>query len=114
MTRREFPAKVRIEAFRRSGKHCEKCTAPLYTGKFIYDHVIPDQFGGEPTLSNCQVLCQACDRTKTYGEDIPAIAKAKRREAAHVGARKRNAGFPRRPAQRTATRPIARYQGDVT
>jgi 5-methylcytosine-specific restriction protein A len=44
--------------------------------------------GGEPTLENLQVICVACDAPKTYGQDIPQIAKAKRRQARHLGIKK--------------------------
>ena len=62
-------------------------------GKFIYDHIIPDALGGEPTLENCQVLCSTCDDTKTDTQDIPAIAKVKRIRAKHIGA-KQPSRFP--------------------
>lgn len=81
--RRDFPGKVMVEAFKRCGGNCEKCTARLYSGKFAYDHVIPDQMGGEPTLENCQVLCTACHKGKT-AKDVGDIAKSKRRERAHI------------------------------
>jgi 5-methylcytosine-specific restriction enzyme A len=89
MTRREFPGKVKDAAYKRASGHCERCTAPLSTGKFRYNHRIPDQLGGDPTLNNCEVLCLACDAPQTYQVDVPAIAKAKRRERAHAGVRKR-------------------------
>lgn len=83
MARREFPRKVKAAAFLRAGKHCEGCGNPLL-GKFHYDHDIPDQLGGEPTLENCRVLCQGCHSEKTRKQDVPNIAKAKRREQKHV------------------------------
>lgn len=86
--RREFPAKVRVAAFERAKGRCEKCTARLFVGKFIYDHIIPDALGGEPTLENCQVLCSACDDVKTDKNDIPVIAKVKRIRVKHYGGRK--------------------------
>lgn len=76
--RREFPAKVKVTAFERSKGRCERCGAILVTGKFRYNHRIPDALGGEPTLDNCEVLCLACDTPQTYGKDIPAIAKSRR------------------------------------
>lgn len=85
--RREFPARVMVEAFKRSGGNCEKCTARLYVGKMAYDHVVPDQLGGEPTLGNCQVLCSSCHKGKTRG-DVARIAKAKRQERGRLGIRK--------------------------
>jgi len=107
--RREFSAKVRVAAFKRAGGSCEGCTAKLYTGKFAYDHRIPDQLGGEPTLENCQVLCSACHGEKTAGQDVPRIAKAKRNEAKHLGARLRSRGFTPAEPQRRASRPLEKW-----
>lgn len=76
--RRRFPDKVKADAFLRAAGKCEKCTARLYPGKFAYDHVIPDAMGGDPVLSNCEVLCTACHGVKTRTADVPAIAKVKR------------------------------------
>ena len=42
MSRREFPAKVKLAAFKRAADRCERCAAPLLPGRFDYDHVIPD------------------------------------------------------------------------
>lgn len=87
MSRREFPAKVRVAAYKRCNGHCEKCTAPLSPGKFSYDHIVADALGGEPVLENCQVLCDACHGIKTAEHDTPRAAKQKRQERAHLGAK---------------------------
>lgn len=87
MARHEFPRSVKVAAFDRCKGSCERCTARLYVGKYHYDHRIPDQMGGEPTLENCTVLCVACHGEKTAKHDVPAIARAKRREAKHIGAK---------------------------
>ncbi len=86
--RQEFSAKTKLAAWERCSGRCEvpKCNAKLRPGRFRYDHRNPDYFGGEPTLENCQVICDACDGKKTYTKDIPAIAKSKR-------IRKREAGI---------------------
>lgn len=86
MSRREFPAKIRVAAFERANGHCEGCTARLVAGKFRYDHVLPDALGGEPTLANCAVLCTACHGAKTAKGDVPRIARMKRLRAKHIGA----------------------------
>lgn len=88
--RQEFPAKVRKAAFERANKHCERCSAFLYAGKFAYDHILPDGLGGEPTLENCAVLCSACHDKKTATQDVPAIAKADRIRSKHIDARPRS------------------------
>lgn len=89
MPRSEFSKKVRVAAFARSKGFCEGpgCGTRLQTGKFAYDHDIPDGLGGEPTLENCVLLCSACHSAKSGKRDIPMIAKAKRVHAAHIGAR---------------------------
>lgn len=96
MSRREFPARVRVAAFERANGHCEKCTARLHVGKFHYDHRIPDALDGEPTLENCVVLCVNCHGVKTRGEDVPRIAKAKRQRRKHIGATRPKRPWPKR------------------
>lgn len=88
--RSNFPAKIKVAAFDRCKGHCEKCSARLYTGKFDYDHVLPDALGGKPTLDNCEVLCDACHSAKTFGKDgdVTRIAKMKRQRNAHIGIKK--------------------------
>ena len=87
--RKEFPARVKLAAWQRAGGRCEAdgCGALLMPGRFRYDHRIPDQMGGEPTLKNCQVICAECDKPKT-ATDQGDIAKAKRLEARGAGIRK--------------------------
>jgi 5-methylcytosine-specific restriction protein A len=85
--RREFSAKTKVAAYERSQGRCEACALPLQTGRFHYDHVIPDGLGGEPVLENCMVLCTACHGAKTAGADVPRIAKMKRQKAKHLGAK---------------------------
>lgn len=83
LERREFPQAVRKAAFRRCCRngqpHCETCGIALSarTGT-IYEHVVPDGLGGEPTLDNCKVHCRNCADVKTRTEDIPRMAKADR------------------------------------
>lgn len=101
--RREFSAKVKLEAWKRcrgSGwqSHCEKCKGRI-TGRPEYDHIVPDGLGGEPTLENCQVLCTKCHRLKTHTEDRPAMAKADRQRKSAAGVNRKkpwpNRAFPR-------------------
>lgn len=96
MTRREFTAKIKVAAFKRANGHCEGCSADLRAGRVEYDHRIPDALGGEPTLDNCEVLCRNCHGAKTAKKDVPQIAKAKRVEAHHIGAKKAKRKMPYR------------------
>ncbi len=93
--RQEFSRKTRATAFLRADGKCEQCTTPLRPGKFIYDHILPDWFGGEPTLENCQVICAACDGKKTP-TDQASIAKTKRIRDKHTGAMKPKRPWPKR------------------
>ena len=115
MSRTEFSKKVRRDAFVRAAGHCEGagCGCKLTTGKFQYDHRIPDWMGGEPILSNCQVLCDPCHKEKTR-QDAADRAKAQRREDKHRGiwtAPRRqiqSAPFPKAPPQRRASTKLSK------
>jgi 5-methylcytosine-specific restriction endonuclease McrA len=78
--RKEFPKSVKAQAFLRANGVCEgeNCGARLTLGKFHYDHDLPDDLGGEPTLENCRVLCVVCHKEKTAKVDMPRIAKGRR------------------------------------
>lgn len=78
--RREFPKRIRIAAWDRCHGFCEGkgCGLPLQPHRYHFDHDLADRLGGEPTLENCRVLCEACHSVKTTKRDVPAIAKAKR------------------------------------
>lgn len=98
--RREFTAKIKDAAWKRSGGRCEigrvahmpevGCGRTLSTGDIHYDHIDPDGLTGEPTLENCAVLCRSCHKVKTTTHDVPAIARAKRRQRAAVGIKQRS------------------------
>jgi 5-methylcytosine-specific restriction enzyme A len=85
MKRHEFTAKIKLAAWDRCKGHCETCHAKIIGGA-EYDHVIPCGLGGEATLENVECLCSKCHRIKTSTQDIPNIAKAKRRERKAKGA----------------------------
>ena len=97
--RREFSKSVKLAAWERCGGRCEICTAKLFTGRITYDHIIPDGLGGEPVLSNVQVLCDNCNHEKTYtgdcliSGDISRIAKTKRVRDKHIGITDRKSSF---------------------
>lgn len=55
--RREFSRKVRAQAHLRANGRCEACSARLKLGEGEYDHILPDELGGEPTLENCKLIC---------------------------------------------------------
>ena len=84
--RRNFTAKTRKEALKRSGKVCEasgswyglpdgqRCTANLSLG-VEYDHYILDANSKDNSLENCRAVCPKCHRWKTSNIDVPTAAK---------------------------------------
>lgn len=86
-SRREFPRRVKLAAWDRSGGRCETCGRKLRPGDGIeYDHRVPAEQGGTNKPENCQVLCRWCHAAKT-GEDMKTIAKGRRVRAGHANAK---------------------------
>jgi len=110
--RLEFPRKVRVAAFARSGGKCEQCAADIRDGRCEYDHILPAALTGQPVLANCRVLCIACHKAKTAA-DVRGIRKADRQRAAHVNAKPAprvkiaNRGFQKRERERVAKPTLA-------
>jgi len=97
--RREFPTSVRVAVIKRTTDergfvHCEKCKEQAK--KFQIDHVIADGLGGKPVLENAMLICERCYSEKNP-QDTTLIAKAKRREAKHIGAKTKSQYGFRRP-----------------
>ncbi len=95
--RREFTKAVKLEIIKRTMDpdhggpgyaKCEKCRAPVV--KFAIDHIDPDAMQTDKskplTAAEGQLLCLPCHDEKTKA-DVADIAKAKRVEAAHLGAK---------------------------
>jgi hypothetical protein len=66
---RAFPEKVRREAFEKQGGICGDGACPEKTRLFKLDemeadHIDPWHAGGKSILSNCRMLCKACNRRK--------------------------------------------------
>jgi len=111
MPRREFPKSVRVAVIKRATRDgvlfCEECGG--LAKKPEIDHRNPDGLTGEPTLANAVLLCRPCHVEKTK-QDVANIAKAKRREAAHLGAKApaakpiKSAGFRLAAPQRKASK----------
>lgn len=125
-SRTEFSKPVRRDARARAAGFCEfllgdgtRCGCALTTGKFAYDHVIPDWMGGEATIENCQVICTPCHTVKTR-QDAADRAKVRRQEDRHQGIRNpsriQSQGFRKFAPARRASSPIPKltiaYQRD--
>ncbi len=96
MARREFSRKDRAAAIKRAAGHCEKCKAVLKPSEAEVDHILPDVLGGEPILSNAQVLCRVCHADKS-ADDIRRTRKADRQRDRHSGAIKPKRSIPSPP-----------------
>jgi len=83
--RDEFSNKTKDEAATRANGCCEICAIPFVGARPVYDHILPAEYGGRATLSNCQVLCTGCHKAKTR-DDVRGIRKADRQRRASVGA----------------------------
>jgi hypothetical protein len=95
--RREFTTAQKVEIVRRATDtagtiRCERCGLALKRGQFEIDHIIAEALRPEVDkreklkIAEGQLLGSVCCHDpKTYGEDIPLAAKAKRREAKKSG-----------------------------
>ncbi len=92
MSRAEFAKKTKLEAWDRADGKCEGegCGLPLKGKRIEYDHRIPCALGGGNTLENCVVLCKPCHDGKTFGRDIPVIAKVARIRKREAGIKKKS------------------------
>jgi 5-methylcytosine-specific restriction enzyme A len=85
--RRPITTKERLTLFLAAHGQCQRCGWRLSPGtRWEVDHVIPLALGGRDDVSNMQVLCQACHGSKTARQDLPAMGKARRIRARHLGA----------------------------
>ena len=91
MTRREFPASVKVAVVKRATRngvvYCEECNE--IAKKWQIDHEIADSHGGKPVLDNAKLLCEPCYNVKNP-RDTTIAAKLKRIEAKHLGIKKKS------------------------
>jgi 5-methylcytosine-specific restriction protein A len=93
--RRQLSTRARLDFFLAHKGRCASCTMPIPPGKgWDIDHIIPLALGGSDTTENMQILCKPCHGTKTARRDVPAIAKAERARAHHLGARRASQPLP--------------------
>ncbi len=57
-----IPEDVRIAVWRRDEGKCSKCGS---RDSLEYDHIIPISKGGSNTVRNIELLCEACNRSKS-------------------------------------------------
>jgi len=100
MSRQEFTTPVSVAIVKRATDplgfiRCEQCGGVVKPGGFAIDHIVADALRIDKrrklTADDGQLLCSGsrntCHGLKSAEQDQPAIARAKRLEAAHVGVR---------------------------
>jgi 5-methylcytosine-specific restriction endonuclease McrA len=113
--RREFSKPIVVEIIRRATVgmqvRCEGCGVACRTWQV--DHIVAEALvidkSKKLTAADGQLLCAECHKAKTGTADVPAIARAVRREAKHTGASRPagNIPSPPKPApKRPAREPV--------
>ncbi|KAF0135477.1 MAG: HNH nuclease [Xanthobacteraceae bacterium] len=86
--RRSWSTRERLALFLKYDGRCHLCGGRITPGeKWEVSHEIPLELGGDDDDVNGKPAHVLCHRTQTTEVDIPAIAKAKRRNARHLGAK---------------------------
>lgn len=86
MTRRRLSDTSRVALFLRHDGICHICGSRIIAGeRWEVDHVLPLAQGGDDDDTNTRPAHVKCHRVKT-AKDASDTAKAKRREARHIGA----------------------------
>jgi 5-methylcytosine-specific restriction protein A len=94
--RRSLSPMKRLAVFERAKGVCHLCEQRIKAGdKWEVEHVRPLGLLGEDEAHNMAPAHVACHAEKTK-IDVPAIAKAKRMKARHLGIKKRSS-FPKPP-----------------
>lgn len=120
MKRREFSKPVKVAIIRRAtvGAQtiCEGCGSACR--QWQIDHIIAEALvvdkSKKLTAFDGQLLCARCHGAKTTAADVPAIAKAVRREAKALSADRPKGSIPSRPpspAKRPARAPVPGVTG---
>lgn len=113
--RKRWSASARLRIFLANDGRCHVCGGKIGVGEgWDLDHRIALALGGDDAEANlAPAHRKGCHAGKTAKEDVPAIAKAKRRQIAHLGASApkrpiQSRGFAKAPPQRNASRPLTK------
>jgi 5-methylcytosine-specific restriction protein A len=87
--RKRLSTADRVRIFGAADGLCHLCLGKILTGEpWEVSHPKPLEMGGEDTDENRRPAHKVCHRDHTSRVDIPQIAKAKRRQARHLGIKK--------------------------
>ena len=74
VSKRNVPAKVRVQVLDRDNSTCQLCGATIADGvKLHVDHIVPLSKGGTNELDNLQTLCQDCNLGKSDSTDLNMV-----------------------------------------
>ncbi|MDR7037362.1 5-methylcytosine-specific restriction endonuclease McrA [Methylobacterium sp. BE186] len=95
-SRKRWSASARLRIFLAHNGHCHVCGGKITVGEaWDLDHIIALALGGDDEEGNlAPAHRKGCHAGKTAAEDVPAIAKAKRRAQRHLGIRKASKPLP--------------------
>lgn len=117
MPRKRFSTKDRARIFAAANGVCHICGVKIDGVREVFEieHVVAYALTRDNSDENLRPAHKRCHEVKTRQEDVPAIAKAKRREAKHTGAARpagklKGRGFPApdKPARITKQLPPRR------
>lgn len=93
--RRPISTRERARLFVLHGGTCHLCAGRIQAGDaWDVSHEIPLALGGADDDENRKLAHRKCHRAWTAEKDQPAIAKAKRREAIHLGFKRSGKPMP--------------------
>tara|TARA_R110002126_G_scaffold254020_1_gene397074 strand:- start:2509 stop:2844 length:336 start_codon:yes stop_codon:yes gene_type:complete len=86
--RKSFSRTERVRLFSLHERTCHICQCKIdgISEKWEVEHVIPFEMTRDNSDENCKPAHVKCHKAKTK-KDVKDIAKCKRREAAHIGAK---------------------------
>jgi len=88
MKRARLSTAARFALLQREEYRCHLCRGPITVGQaWDVSHEIPLELNGADDEANRRAAHRKCHRGHTAAIDLPAIARAKRIEASHHGAR---------------------------
>lgn len=93
--RRRWSATQRVALFLKHGGTCHMCGGRIDAGQaWEVSHEVPLELGGADDDENAKPAHYKCHRNHTATVDIPNIAKAKRRQARDLGAKRSSNPLP--------------------
>lgn len=95
MTRQRLSTRDRVRIFQAADGCCHICEMKIQPGQeWDVSHPTPLELGGADDDANRRPAHRRCHRILTATEDVPAIRKAQRREARHLGAKRTSRPIP--------------------